>query len=698
MSEEAESADTLADLRRYSVLKSVAYKTVDMFSGITKRRLWLKDGSFVGTDGNEIRVPFSDPDFYQLVERQLAHVLFRSDAKAKKVFVRDYSMKVAEVAKKMGVELNAGHLQGAIGHIITVLEKRRVTSLWGILYPGSHQLLKEIDQESVAELMNEAHGSLLAYLTCLEGDGASVGAGEMDRFRPYIEEAFRKVHKRGFSATLSISKWLVMQFVNEIIRELKDIPPPPPPMPTPQGQPGSAGSSGENDSEREEGDDCDCDAPKAGGSSEGSGEEGDEGSQEPSEGDDGEGEGDAPDEGDEGQEGASEGEEDGDGDAPWNPPPPPATGAERTQALKDLIDKLGKAPEQVKDTMLESKFTKSRHSPKAQALASQALKADVNNPDKFEDSLDDSEQEMEDILDAALRAMRQKMHHDEWLQKDAMAKISFVDKEDQKHARQPMSFEDQQTVNRLRAMFHRVMGKRKSVLEYEGTEIDVSAYIERMTTGLPVPCFRSEGTGRGFKALLLLDRSSSMGGAKTQQCERAGRIIRRALEFPFVETTVWGFSSNEPGQISLIRHNSRADVELREGERGSGGSTPLHVAVRLGVRELERGTESKQLFVLTDGFPTHAKRNGKIFATEQLMLFVRDEVRKARSKGINVTCVLVGAPDWRKPDQIHYDMSPKQLSYMFGPRRNWRQMDPERVGSDLVHLVATSFVDFLKRG
>ena len=124
----------------------------------------------------------------------------------------------------------------------------------------------------------------------------------------------------------------------------------------------------------------------------------------------------------------------------------------------------------------------------------------------------------------------------------------------------------------------------------------------------------------------------------------------------------------------------------------------MHVAIRLGTRELEKGTESKQLFILTDGFPTHAKRDGKIFATEQLMLFVRDEVQKARGLGINVTCVLVGAPDWRKPEEIHYDMNPKQLSYMFGPKRNWRQMDPECIGSDLVHLVATSFVDFLKRG
>jgi hypothetical protein len=723
--------DRLEAIRRYHNIKSVAYKTVDMFSGITKKRLWLKNGTEAKTDGHEIRVPFVHEDFYRLVERQLAHILFRSDAKAKQIFVRDYATKVGAVAKKMNVDLDVAYLQKAIDHIITVLEKRRVTSLWRLLYPGSYDLMREMDKASVEGVMPTAHAGLLAYITCIEGDPDAVGSGELDRFRPYIEEAFRKVYKRGFSATLAVSKWLVMQLVNEIIRDLKDLPPPSPPMPMRGGDQrmpgdgastdGSGGGSGDGEQQQKQ---QGKDSGEGGGKNQDdpNGDQPDDKDQDVDSGALGALQGDfddsadpeggngggAPENDSEGTEGEDDSEgaggggadrdEDGEREEPWNPEPPPATGEERTQALKELLNRLGDPPQDVKDPVKESKFTKNRHSPKAQATASQALKADVNNADKFESGLDSSEQEMSDIIDQAMRAMRQKRDHDEWLQKDAMAKISFVDKDDDV-TRVALSFEDQQTVHRLRAMFHRVMGKRKNILEDAGTEIDVQAYIERMLTNVPIPCFRGEGIGQGFKSMLLLDRSGSMHGSKTEQCERAGRIIRRALDFPFVETTVWGFSSSEPGQISLIRHNPRKDVVLKTGERGSGGMTPLHVAIRLGVRELERGTESKQLFVLTDGFPTHRKRDGKTFGKEQLMLFIREEVQRARTRGINVTGILIGTRGgWMNPTgEVRYDMSNKELAYMFGPKRNWRTVHPDRIGNDLIQAVARSFVDFLKR-
>jgi len=133
--------------------------------------------------------------------------------------------------------------------------------------------------------------------------------------------------------------------------------------------------------------------------------------------------------------------------------------------------------------------------------------------------------------------------------------------------------------------------------------------------------------------------------------------------------------------------------------------TPLHVACRLGAKELDRGTECKQLFVLTDGFPIHVRRDGREFSTKQLMGFVRDEVRRARLRGVNVTGVFIGTRTkshwrWAKTstvDGVHYDVGPKQLAFMFGPKRCWSLMDPNRIGHDLVHLVSTSFIDFLRR-
>lgn len=113
----------------------------------------------------------------------------------------------------------------------------------------------------------------------------------------------------------------------------------------------------------------------------------------------------------------------------------------------------------------------------------------------------------------------------------------------------------------------------------------------------------------------------------------------------------------------------------------------MHLAIRLGVRQLEIGDEAKQLFVLTDGFPAYTRRDGRSFDTRQLMVFVKKEVQKARQHGINVTGVMIGK-----------DLDDMSMSYMFGSRKNWAYVSTEKLGSELVQLVAASFVNYLRLG
>jgi hypothetical protein len=761
--------DKLEQITAYQSMKTVAYKTVDTFSGITRRRLWLKDAKKPGTDGHELRVPFVDPEFYRLLEQQLSHVLFKTDAAAKKLFVDEYAGRVTKVAKAKGAKVDEKYLQEALSHVITVLEMRRVGKLWGRLYPGSEELIREIVGDRVRPLLPDAHKNLLSYITCLEALGDEVDEGEMLQFKPYIEEAFRKVDKRGFAATMAVSKWLVMQLVNQIIREMKDLPDPEPPQPMDQGDMGeegdeqedtdsegsggAQGAGGSSDdaqggqdkqdgeggaggSQGQENDDDDVDGDGA--SDRSGGDDGDEGSDsdgsnQPDGGEDsgtsgsggdsgkeggdadgpdlpGDGSGDAQsdpggdgEDGEGGDGGTSHGdgagnEDDGSGDDAWNPPSPDATGEERAKALEDLINKLGKPPPQVEDTVSKGKYSKGKGSPKSQAKANEAVNSPVNKPDKFEEQLEASEQEMDDILDAAKKAMKQKVDHDDWLQKDAMAKVRFIDQQ-VKGGRAKLPPEDQDTVKRLRALFHKVMGRRKRVLEDAGNEIDVQAYIEQKLTGIPGPVFRCEGRGQGFKVMLLFDRSGSMSGQKTAQCERAARIIQRALKFPFVEIEMWGFTAFEGGAITVSRFDQREEIWLQDSDKGAGGYTPLHVACRLAGRRLTEGTESKSLIVLTDGLPMHARRDGRWFSQKQLMVFVREELQAARKKGVNVTGVLLGENRPRRAGFIsEYEMTPKQLEFMFGTRRNWRRMSPDTINQDLVQLVSQSFLRYLKRG
>jgi hypothetical protein len=632
--------EKLSKIVRFQNVKSAAYKTVETFAGLTKRKLWLKDGALPSTDGHEIRVPMRHPKFYRLMEHELAHILFRSDVRARQEFVGTYATKICEVAKKANVELSSPALGHMLEHFVNVLEDRRVDSLGALLYEGSAKLIGDLSRETLTPHVDAAAKNMMAYFSCIEA-GVPVDDEELGRYKPYFQEALKKVERRGFVATLAVSKWLITCLVTEMIRQAKDQPPPPP-WQSPQG---------------------------------------------------GQGEGES-----------GEGQGEGENDDEWRPPEGGGgTSEERSQMLQQLLDQLeqqGLTPEDIRrmyDDVQQSKFAKRGAQQEAKKEAEQALRTDVTNEEKLDQLLDGSEEGMQSIIDEAREALRQEFNENEWLQKDAMAKLSFHDvKRAQVLDTPELELEDRETVNRLKALFHRVMGKKRASLEDSGSEIDVQAFVEAKLTGVPVPCFKSETRGRGFKAMVLVDKSSSMNGSKSRQASRACRMLGRALSFPFVDLRVWGFSSRETGQADIYRFE-RGVEEINGAASPNHGCTPLHVAIRIAVRQMEKGTEAKHLFVLTDGFPVHSRRDGRSFSTKQLMMFVRDEVQEARQNGIHVTGVLIGDQGYRD-EPARFDMSPKQMKFMFGPQKFWSRMTPDRLGSDLVKLVSNNVLEFLTNG
>lgn len=662
------TVDDLDNLKieRYSSIVSVGYKTVDTFSGITRQKLWLKDGPGGATDGHEITAPFGDAFFYQIVEHELSHVLFQSDAVARKAFIAEYGKRIADVAGKAGVKLAQEAVQDFLGAFTGVLEDHRVLSLWSVLYEGSGALQREMIHRTietvVSEYPPEQIHQLIPYFTCLldrpdPSKPTLLPPGPMDRFRPIMETALNRVERRGFGATLIICKWLVTNLVNEVIREAKEYPPEPPPpqqlqqQQGPSGQQrGPQGGAGKNDPG--DGMDVDNTAPMPG-------------------------------------------EHPQSQPQPQPKSQPQATPQERAQALQRLVDAAGSIDgtkaEQLLEDVKEPKFQQRGQQARAEALAEAAMRLNVNDQKELDDFLAASRGEMDRILKEAQNALRQRMTEDEWIKKDAFAKVIFKDvKARDVKARIELKPEDQETVNRLRATFLRVMGKRRTTHEETGTSIDPIAYVQGRIAGRIEPCFLQDITGRGFKSLVLLDRSGSMGGAKKTQAERACRIVSKALQFPFVDLAVWGFQSFDNAEVDITRFDPRAEGFDAE-HAHVGGLTPLHIAIRLAVRYMEQGTETKQLIVVTDGFPVHNRRDGRAFGTGQLMSFCREEVRRGRQHGVNVTGVMIGSG-------ASYDVSAKQMEFVFGSNRNWKFIDSQRVGTDLVSLVSQSFMKYLRSG
>jgi hypothetical protein len=650
-------------------IKSAIYKTVDTFQGITKKRPWIKKSDKACTDGREICLPLDHPEAYLMCEHELAHILFKSSIRGKMKFLEEYSDQVCIAARREGVVLDPGLLLDNLDVLIGVIEDHRVNSLWGQLYPGSFRLLYEFYREHNSRYEGLAQGSLITMFVCL-ATGVDVGSGPYDPVKKPMQESLERVEGKGFEATLVSAKRLVMDIIDVIIQLSKHVPPPPA-------------------------------ASKPGG-----GEEREEGQVQEEAGAGGGGPGDA-----------------GKGSV-----------RERAEALGELQKMMAPSAPEIKERVNDvvgSKYPSREDDAEGERAAQAALHL---HPRDFDNFIQASATAMDSIVEEAQQAIRQTMTKEDRLRKNAMAKVVFknistkdlsqkvvtpqraremLDEAEEQakkyrgkvkkavsaklshvHKVLEEDSKDQDAIRRLKARFNRIIGRRRVTLDDTGSEIDPQAWIERKLTNQPVKCFKRDEVGRGFSALVLMDRSYSMKGDKTRQCERACRIITKALRFPFVDLTIWGFQSTENGQVDIVRYDPSMEYFHVGGEH-VGGATPLHTSIRLARRELEPGANAKHLFVITDGFPCYALRGGHGVDTGQLMQWVRNEVKTGLRAGIHTTCVMI-SPD--KGDSYYDPITPTHMRFMFGHSSNWKQISPERVGDDIVALITSSFVRYLTHG
>jgi len=603
-------------------VRGAAYKTVATFAGLAQRKLWLKEGNFPSTDGHEILAPFKNPFFYRIVEHELAHILFQSSIEGKVAFIRLYVEQVKKSFALQGQALedhHADHLKELLSVIIGILEDARVESLWALLYPGSFIEMQAMHKHMVLKFIGRAHLCPSTYL-CVVSAKVEPPTGPYDYLRPAMEEALLKVERRGFAATLAVSKWLMQQFVSEIAQPRRA-----PQNPQTQSLAAQALQRLKNRTST----------------------------------------------------------------TPEEAPPPEdravlKDAGARSRAFEKLLEVMGcpSALYSWRDDVKPTKYPTKEEREKGQKVADFVSTLDTKDAGKLEEFLASSGTKMAEVVERAMKTLGQQMEHDGWISKNAYGKVNLKDVGVRKS--EMPALEDRGSVQRLRSVFYRVLGRRRYTLHDSGSEIDVSAYIEGLVSRQSVPCFRTEQSGRGFKALVLLDRSGSMGGAKSEQAERACRTLEASLLFPFVDFHVWGFQSLKMGEIDISRFRP-GRLNFSSDEAKVAGATPLHLALRVAVRFMEQGNEAKHLILITDGAPTHATRTINRFSTQSLLTHARSEIRHARRSGMSVTGIIIGD-----------EMKDSQLSFMLGAPANWRRMKTERLGEGLVQIVASSFTKYLR--
>lgn len=581
-----------------------AQTLVSTFSRILGVNLRLENGSKSGTKGQVLRVPFASPHLYTLVERQLAHLLFKSDSKARDLFAKQFSGTTQRAAAKYGS--SSGNItEGALERVIDILESRRVTSLWGLLYPGSFSNMKKHLEEATKELDTTAHDNFVHMLAYLDAD-REPSPGAMDRFIPILRQALGMVERRSFTATLVVARWLISRLTIEMAQAMR-----------------------------------------------------------PSGGDDG-------------------GEKSADFSASSG-----SLQKEKLRWLNETMRALGGLPENLEHYY--SDYSSSAGESSVQAAAGAAMHVDIRKEDALTALLEESSSKVEKEVESIQDQLLATVHSKSSLSEDSRFKVTYLDIPPGQH--RPIYASE---IHKLKTEFQKVLGRKRVTLEESGTEIDIAAYLEGKLSGRPVPCFCAIAPSKGFNLRLLIDRSGSMAiDQRTLQADLATRTIIAALDFPFVNLSTWGFQGPDDGDVHITKFQGRTP-DLLTALKPVEGDTPMHVAVQVAYKDmLQVGNGEKHLVLITDGAPMCAPRGQKLIAKAHLRKLVGQEVAKARRAGVNVSALMVGS----KMGAGHtvFEVSPSEMSEMFGSDRFWQRVDEQHLVASLVQLVSVVFSNFLHR-
>lgn len=338
-------------------------------------------------------------------------------------------------------------------------------------------------------------------------------------------------------------------------------------------------------------------------------------------------------------------------------------------------------------------------------LASQLMDEDIEDLDAIDadQPADEPDADMQAQIDALRAALGPAKSKDTRLKDEAMAALLFIDVrpphiDERKYVK--LEPDEEASVERIRAVFFRELGKKKAARSMTGPAVDIPAFIQFKLDRKDAQVFEGEELNRGFAYHVLADMSGSMSGL-FPTVGRAMVVLRDALDFPFVQGGFWGFRGGNENRVSngevwLYRYHrdcqgfeGRAPVTFASGARMQmpvecGSITPMNTALRMAVRHVDRevpGGMAKRIYLLTDGQPYQTRRDGQVIGNKFLKQFVASEVKWARAHGIEVYTILIGKA-----------IDDQDAHQMFGNPRYWKRASTARGEVDSVDMVLSGLV------
>ncbi len=336
------------------------------------------------------------------------------------------------------------------------------------------------------------------------------------------------------------------------------------------------------------------------------------------------------------------------------------------------------------------------------------------------------DEDVRKAVNALKESTEEKISSNQFLIADTLDKVLMIDvlpENIDQNAKITLDPDDEENIDRMRAIFAKYIGKKMTRRCSEGDEIDVQALIRYHLEGEEEDLFEEDGFTQGFAYMTLCDMSDSMSGQPFADVCKGSEMLKASLDYPFVIPHLWGFRGAEVdarqaglytleaqrlqvltrgGESWIYKYDRDCEGFLgknaigynREGQRVDvpvrcGGLTPMNTGLHIATKYLSTHVPSgmeKKIFLLTDGAPTQFHASGVEVSPETLLRLVRFEVTQARNKGIQVYPILIG-------DSISDDVA----TTMFGPSAFWKRATTKTIGSTLMTLVLKDFVRYLKR-
>lgn len=659
---------------------------------------------------------------YRTLEHEWSHIIFKSNPHLYKTFVDQYIQQLSQEGyQSMG-------LDKFFHDLINAFDDIRVNSLLHHVYEGAAYDIWQKWREICEEDDEFVNGNFLALIF-----GATLGAGNVDyddgefsKLIPIMKEAGQKVKGKGPGNMLLVVRW----FMDRCIRQMLNKEPPKQNQPD-QDQDGQQGGQGQDQQGQSQAAPSTGDAGDQQGQSSAQGDQDDDDSQQqdgqqgqPQAGQQSQGsEG-----GDKGQQGSSSvSNNQQQGQQKLQHGPPIGHSAQDTKDKNTAMQTLRKSSSpltseedyHVPDTSKEPDANKNLTA----AAAAAALRGAVDDDDQLDAQIQSGtvDQDVQQAVDQLKNTVRTQTQ-DSNLLSNAKAKILLLDVKPGdilSSAHVKLSTEQKSTVNRMRAAFTKVMGKKQTQMNTDGTFIDVESVIQFMVDPTEDEVFEEEQINKGFAYLILCDMSGSMHGDPFNQVCNGAEMLKKALDYPFVQGEMWGFRGamqarssgsmasqrqwiqtiTRGGEIWIYRYAKGCQGylgEVRHPKAGRvsvtcNGLTPMNSAIHVALKYLMVHVPAgmaKRLFILTDGNPTHTRTDGGSLSNSFLRKMVAKEIREGRQKGVDTFSFVIG------PEQ---GVSDKNALEMFGPRRFWDRVDGDHTIDDaLIKVIRTNFVKYLK--